>query len=140
MIILDTNVVSELMRPAPDPGVVAWVAGEGALWLTAVSEAELRLGVALMPPGARASAVGAAVGAMLAEDFAGRILPFDGAAARAYAAICADRRAAGRPIAAFDAMIAAIARAAGATVATRNQRDFEGCGVDIVNPWGLQQG
>lgn len=139
MIILDTNVVSELMRPAPDPDVVAWVAGpehagRGALWLTAISEAELRLGVALMPPGARATAVGAAVAAMLAEDFAGRVLPFDGAAARAYAAICAERRAAGRPIAAFDAMIAAIARATGATVATRNQRDFEGCGVDIVNP------
>lgn len=140
MIVLDTNVVSELMRPAPDPGVVSWVAGpelakRGALWLTAVSEAELRLGVALMPVGARASAVGAAVAAMLAEDFAGRILPFDGAAARAYAAICVGRRAGGRPIAAFDAMIAAIALAHGATVATRNLRDFEGCGVDLVNPW-----
>lgn len=135
MIILDTNVVSELMRPAPDPGVVAWVAGQGALWLTAVSEAELRLGVALMPAGARAEAVGAAVAAMLAEDFAGRILPFDSAAARAYAAICRDRRTAGRPVAAFDAMIAAVARAAGATVATRNLRDFEGCGVALVNPW-----
>lgn len=135
MIVLDTNVVSELMRSAPDPGVSAWVASQGGLWLTAVSEAELRLGVALMPVGARASAVGAAVAAMLAEDFAGRILPFDGAAARAYAAICADRRAGGRPIAAFDAMIAAIALAHGATVATRNLRDFEGCGVDLVNPW-----
>lgn len=135
MIVLDTNVVSELMRPAPDPGVVAWVAAQGTLWLTAVSEAELRLGVALMPAGARAAAVGAAVAAMLAEDFAGRILPFDGAAARAYAAICAERRAAGRPIAAFDAMIAGIARSAGATVATRNLRDFEGCGVALINPW-----
>lgn len=135
MIVLDTNVVSELMRPAPDPGVVAWVAAQGTLWLTAVSEAELRLGVALMPSGARAAAVGAAVAAMLAEDFAGRILPFDGAAARAYAAICAERRAAGRPIAAFDAMIAGIARSAGATVATRNLRDFEGCGVALINPW-----
>lgn len=135
MIILDTNVVSELMRPAPDPGVVAWIAGQGSLWLTAVSEAELRLGVALMPAGARAEAVGAAVAAMLAEDFAGRILPFDSAAARAYAVICRDRRTAGRPVAAFDAMIAAVARAAGATVATRNLRDFEGCGVALVNPW-----
>ena len=135
MILLDTNVVSELMRPAPDAGVVAWVAGQAALYLSAISEAELRLGAALMPAGARAAAVADAVDAMLAEDFGGRILPFDSAAARGYAAIMAARCATGRPVAAFDAMIAATALAAGATVATRNTRDFEGCGVAVVNPW-----
>ena len=137
MIVLDTNVVSELMRPSLAPVVEAWMAGRDAtdLFLTAVGEAELRYGVAVMAPGRRRSAVESSVEAMLREDFAGRILPFDSAAARAYAAIAATRRAAARPIAQADGQIAAIARSRSMAVATRNTRDFEGVGVDLIDPW-----
>lgn len=138
MIILDTNVVSEPMRPEPDARVLAWLAAQdaGALFITAVTEAELRTGLAIMPEGRRREALGAALEAVLAEDFAGRVLPFEGgAAARAYAAIHAARRGMGSPISMADAMIAAIARVRGARVATRNVGDFEGTGVEVVNPW-----
>src|SRR6478609_4420775 len=125
--ILDTNVISELLRPAPAPQVEAWlVAQDGAMvWFTAVGEAELRHGVAILPAGRRRSALGEAIENMLEEDFRDRILPFDRAAARAYAAIAAERRAAGRPISQFDCQIAAIARAHEAPVATRNTGDYE---------------
>ena len=138
MIILDTNVVSEPMRPEPDARVLAWLAGQdaGALFITAVTEAELRTGLAIMPEGRRREALAAALEAVLAEDFAGRVLPFEGGpAARAYAAIQAERRGTGSPISMADAMIAAIARARGAQVATRNVDDFAGTGVEVVNPW-----
>ena len=138
MIILDTNVVSEPMRPVPDEHVLRWLARQDAstLFLTAVTEAELRTGLALLPAGKRREALGAALEAMLAEDFAGRVLPFEGgAAARAYAAIQAERRETGRPIAMADAMIAAIARSRGMRVATRNTGDFEGTGVELLDPW-----
>jgi hypothetical protein len=138
MTILDTNVVSEPMRPEPEAQVLAWLAAQnaGALFVTAVTEAELRTGLAIMPGGRRREALGAALETVLAEDFAGRVLPFEGgAAARAYAAIQAARRGMGRPIVMADAMIAAIARARGLRVATRNVGDFAGTGVEVVNPW-----
>ena len=137
MIILDTNVVSELMRPAPSSAVVSWVSRRDAptLFFSAVSEAELRLGVAIMPAGRRRDEIEAAIEAMLREDFASRILPFDSAAARAYAEIAAARRAAGRPVATMDVQIAAIARSHNMAVATRNTRDFTGTGVDLADPW-----
>lgn len=137
MIVLDTNVVSELMRPTPAPAVAAWVAGceAATLFFTAVSEAELRYGVALMPAGGRREAIDAAIGTMLREDFAGRILPFDSAAAHTYAEIAASRRAAGHPISAADAQIAAIAHSRGMAVATRNIRDFSDTGIDLIDPW-----
>ena len=137
MILLDTNVVSELMRPAPSPAVVSWVTRRDAttLFFSAVAEAELRLGVAIMHPGRRRDEIEAATEAMLREDFAGRILPFDSAAAHAYAAIAAAHRAAGRPVATADMQIAAIARSQDMAVATRNTRDFTGTGVDLTNPW-----
>ena len=137
MIILDTNVVSELMRPDPDPGVVDWVAGQAAinLYLSTVSEAELRYGIEILPTGARRDRLLAEVEGMLREDFAGRVLPFDSAAAQSYAAIAAARRAAGRPINHADCQIAAMARSRGASVATRDINGFEGSGVDIINPW-----
>lgn len=141
MIILDTNVVSEPMRPEPDVRVMAWLAAQdaGALFVTAVTEAELRTGLAIMPEGQRREALGAALEAVLDEDFAGRVLAFEGgAAARAYAAIQAGRRASGSPISMADAMIAAIARTRGAQVATRNVSDFAGTGVEIINPWEPQ--
>ena len=137
MIILDTNVVSELMRPSPSSNVVDWGAGQAApnLYLSTISEAELRYGVEIMPTGERRNRLLAEVEGMLQEDFAGRILPFDSAAAQAYAVIAAARRAAGHPVNHADCQIAAIARCRGASVATRDVDDFEGCGIDVINPW-----
>ena len=137
MIILDTNVVSELLRPAPATQVEAWLsAQDGAnIYFTAVGEAELRHGVAILPAGKRRSALAEAVEGILEEDFRDRILPFDRHSARAYAAIAAERRAAGRPISQFDCQIAAIAHVHGAAVATRNTGDYEGCGVAVIDPW-----
>ena len=137
MIILDTNVVSELMLPIPSPNVVDWVAGQAAasLYLSTISEAELRYGVEILPTGERRNRLLGQVDSMLREDFAGRILPFDSDAAQAYAVIAAARRVAGRPINHADCQISAIARCRGASVATRNVDDFEGTGVAVINPW-----
>jgi len=137
MILLDTNILSELMRPAPANAVEAWLSVQPAtsLFISAVTEAELRFGLALLPDGKRRNALATAMEGMLAEDFAGRILPFDRAAAAAYAEIAAERRKTGRPIAQFDAQIAAIARSRNAALATRNVPDFEDCGIQLVNPW-----
>ena len=137
MILIDTNVVSELMRPVPAPAVLDWFATREAadLFLSAVSEAELCAGAAYLPAGRRREGLVAAIDAMIVEDFGGRILSFDSAAAKSYAVIAAARRAAGRPIAEADCQIAAIARGRGAAVATRNVADFLGCGVEIIDPW-----
>jgi predicted nucleic acid-binding protein len=142
MIVLDTNVLSELLRPMPAPQVEAWLAEQdgASVYFTAVGEAELRHGVALLSAGRRRTALGAAVEAMLDEDFRDRILPFDREAARAYAVIAAARRAAGRPISQFDCQIAAIARAHGASVATRNTGDYRGCGIALIDPWDKAKG
>lgn len=137
MLVIDTNVASELMRPAPTPSVAAWIAERdaSAMYLTAVSEAELRFGIAILPEGRRRTALEAAMHRWLEIGFAERILPFDSAAARAYAAIAADRRGVGRPIGDADCQIAAISRSRGASLVTRNVRDFEGTGVDVLDPW-----
>jgi predicted nucleic acid-binding protein len=137
MVLLDTNIVSELMRAAPDAGVQGWVREQprSDLFICAITEAELRLGVALLPDGRRRTALARDVEGMIAEDFAGRVLPFDSPAAAAYAAVVTERRSAGRPIASADAQISAIARSHGAAVATRNVRDFEGCGIEVIDPW-----
>jgi toxin FitB len=137
VILLDTDVVSELMRPAPERRVLDWFAQQdsAALHLSTVSEAELRAGVAFLPDGRRRDGLAALVEAMIAEDFRGRMLGFDSAAARAYAEIAAARRAAGRAIGMADCQVAAIARAHGAAVATRDHGDFAGCGIEVVDPW-----
>lgn len=137
MIVLDTNIVSELLKPAPERQVENWLAAQdgGKVFLTTVTEAELLYGVAILPEGKRQAALAEAVRGVLDEDFRDRILPFDSPAARAYAAISADRRAAGRPISQLDCQIAAIARARSAAVATRNAKDFEGCGIVVIDPW-----
>lgn len=140
MIILDTNVLSEAMRPAPAPVVQAWLARQPPtqLYVTAIAEAELLYGAALLPPGRRRQGLEQAIQRMFAEDFAGRVLSFDRAAAAHYAQIAAARRKAGRPIATFDAEIAAIARAMGFAVATRNATDFADLGIDVIDPWKVQ--
>ncbi len=137
MIVLDTNVLSELMRPEPHPAVLAWVAAQPrtTLYTTSINWAEVLFGVAALPAGRRRSAFEAVVAAIFAEELAGRVLPFDGAAAEHYARIVTTRRAAGAPIEGFDALIAATAAAAGFAVATRDAGGFEGCGVGIINPW-----
>lgn len=142
MIVLDTNVVSELLRPAPARQVEAWLSAQdgASIHFTTVGEAELRHGVSILPAGKRRTALGVAIDGILEEDFRDRILPFDRQAARAYAAIAAARRAAGRPISQFDCQIAAIARAHGASLATRNTGDYEGCGIEVLNPWDQVSG
>jgi hypothetical protein len=140
--LLDTNVLSELLRAVPEPMVLAWFATHPSetLFVSAVTQAEMMLGARLLPAGKRRASLEAAVGAMFGEDFAGRILPFDSAAVAAYVDIVSGRRAAGRPISQFDAQIAAIALHAGARLATRNVNDFENCGVAVVNPWMASDG
>ncbi|MHB1565230.1 MAG: PIN domain-containing protein [Acidiferrobacter sp.] len=137
MIILDTNVVSELLRPAPATQVEVWLSAQdgASVYFTTVGEAELRHGVAILPAGKRRTALTKAIEGILEEDFRDRILTFDRPAARAYAAIAAERRAVGRPISQFDCQIAAITRACKAAVATRNTGDYEGCGIDVIDPW-----
>ena len=137
MIVIDTNVVSELMRQTPAPAVMAWFSTQDSaeLYLTTVSEAELRAGVAILPAGRRRERLAAEVDAVVEQDFAGRVLPFDSAAARTYAAIAASRRSVGRPILEADCQIAAIARARDAAMATRNRADFEHCGIAVIDPW-----
>lgn len=137
MYVVDTNVASELMRPEPLPSVAAWIAGQDSeeLYLTAVSEAELLYGVAILPAGRRRDALEAAMAWWLDSGFTDRILPFDSPAARVYAEIAASRRRAGRPISPADGQIAAISYSYGAVLVTRNVRDFRDTGIDIINPW-----
>lgn len=137
MIVLDTNVLSELIKPAPTRAVTDWVASQPAisLYTTSITQAEILHGIMLLPSGKRRSAIEAAVEAMFSQDIGGRVLPFGSDAAFHYARIAATRRRAGHPISHFDAQIAAIARSTGAAVATRNVSDFEGCGLKLINPW-----
>lgn len=137
MIVLDTNVLSELTRPAPEPDVVAWMDAQpvSELVTTAVTAAEMRYGVARLPDGRRRSQLAVSVQAMLDIDFSGRIEAFDDAAARQYPQVVTVRDRLGRPITLADAQIAAICRARGARLATRNTSDFEDTGVSLINPW-----
>jgi toxin FitB len=139
MIVLDTNVVSELMKPAPAPSVAKWVASQAAssLYTTSITQAEILHGILLLSAGKRRKAFQEAAQAMFDEDFAGRILFFGSDAALLYAEIAAERRRRGRPISQFDAQIAAISRASGAGLATRNVSDFDHCKIDVVDPWSL---
>lgn len=137
MIVLDTNVISELMRPEPHPAVFAWVAEHpsGTLCTTSVNKAEILYGIAALPEGRRRTGLIAAAEAMFSQDLAGRILPFDDIAAEHYAVIVTMRRRAGKPVEAFDAMIAATALAAGAGIATRDLGGFQGLGLTLIDPW-----
>ncbi len=137
MIILDTNVVSELMRPNPNPKVFDWFyrLDPSILYTTAVTEAELRRGIEVLPAGRRRQRLFDRMESMLVRFYTESILPFDSDAARAYAIIFAVQRAAGRSVALADCMIAGIARCHGASLATRDLTGFEGSGVHVINPW-----
>jgi toxin FitB len=136
VIVVDTNVISELMRPEPNPKVLAWIAGQPrALYTTHINQIEILYGIAVLPEGRRRDALKAAADGMFAEDFAGRILPFGASAASRYAEIMLSRRRVGKPIEGFDALIASIALAAGATVATRDVGGFSDCGLPLIDPW-----
>ncbi|MGH7089004.1 MAG: type II toxin-antitoxin system VapC family toxin [Stellaceae bacterium] len=137
MIVLDTNVLSETLRDAPAPQVRRWLEAQPRLLLysTAITEAELLYGVERLSHGRRRRALAAGIAVILDETLAGRILPFDSSAARMFAEIVAGRQRAGRPISHADAQIAAIARANGADLATRNIDDFILCGIALIDPW-----
>ena len=139
MILLDTNVVSELTRLAPNPSVIAWLDSQITedVYLSAITEAELRFGIAILPAGRRRERLAFEVENMLREDFERRILPFDSFAARMYAEVAAIRRTIGKPISNADCQVAAIARCYDAAVATRNVVDFEDCGIEVINPWSI---
>ncbi len=138
MIVLDTNVLSEIMRPEPEPRVFIWLESIPASQtaVTAVTVAEILYGIGRMPQGTRRRALAAAAEAIFDEDFRGRILAFNADAAIEYAALVVERESIGRPISMADAQIAAVCRVYNYALATRNSRDFESTGVKTVNPWG----
>ncbi|MDR3754391.1 MAG: type II toxin-antitoxin system VapC family toxin [Terracidiphilus sp.] len=137
MILLDTNVVSELMRERPDPAVRAWFQQypQIEVWTTSVVIAEMLAGIETMPAGRKQKTLHEAIEGMILSDFRGQILPFNLPAARRYAQILAARRKMGRPIREMDAQIAAIASVHGATLVTRDVNDFANCNLTVVNPW-----
>ena len=137
MVVVDTNIVSELMHADPSAKVLAWVDDTPTrqLFVTSVTEAEVRAGIAFLPGGARRRGLAEAAERVFGDLFAGRILPFDSAAARVYADVAASRRAVGRPLSQADGQIAAIARSRGMSVAMRNVRDFSDTGIDVIDPW-----
>lgn len=137
MILLDTNVLSELIRPRPDEGVTKWLDSldTAAVATTAITAAELLYGVARLPAGRRKEQLSEAIRGLIEEDFEGRVEPFDATAATHYADLLSDRETAGRPISVADAQIAAICRKLEATLATRNTGDFEDTGIDLLDPW-----
>ena len=138
MILLDTNVVSELMRPAPEPRVLEWLDAQLAadVWISAVTVGEIRLGIALLPDGQRKERLAGLAEAMFQEDFPDNCLSYGMLAAAEYAAIVAARTRLGRPISVEDAQIAAIARSGGLILATRNTKDFSDIDqLQLMNPW-----
>jgi len=137
VIVLDTNVLSEALRPVPSGEVIRWLAAQAhsSVFTTTITMAEILYGVEALAAGKRRARLLAAVEKMFAEEFEGRILAFDEDAARLFARIVAFREATGRPISQMDGMIAAIARSNRAAVSTRNTADFVHCGIPVVNPW-----
>jgi predicted nucleic acid-binding protein len=137
MLLLDTNLVSELMRSRPDPHVLAWVAAQplAEMAIATITVMEIRFGIALLPQGKRRADLDTRFRQLLAQAFAGRVLAFDQPAADACAELRAQRRQMGNPMTVQDGMMAAIGRVHGAPVVTRDVRGFEGCGLSLINPW-----
>jgi hypothetical protein len=140
MIVLDTNVLSEVMKPIPATEVLGWLADHppSSLFTTTISQAEILYGLEVMPKGKRRATLKSIVEAVFEEEFADPILPFDVDAARVFAQIAVLRRSLGRPISQWDAQIAPITRSRGASLATRNVVDFENCGIHLLKPWKVQ--
>jgi predicted nucleic acid-binding protein len=139
MIVLDTNVVSEIARPQPHQAVLDWVDAQNSddLAITAITAAEIRAGVAILPSGRRKREIGKRMESLLTDTFAGYVLAFDVDSSAHYAQVLTARAKIGRPISGLDAQIAAICLQHEATLATRNTADFEGIGVHLINPWKL---
>jgi toxin FitB len=137
VIVLDTNVISELSRRVPDPGVLSWLDSLAVsdVATTAITAAELRYGVARLPDGRRKRELTGMIEGILTEDFHGRVLPFDERSSVQYADIVAGRGRVGRPIGVADAQIAAVCRDLNAILATRNIADFGETGIELINPW-----
>lgn len=137
MIVLDTNVISEIMTPRPNEVVLNWLAAQpsASVFTTATTQAEILYGIRILPEGKRRNDLEAEAQAIFLEDMAGQVLPFDMEAADVYADIAAKSRSIGRPMSQFDAQIAAIALSRGASVATRNVSDFADIELDVINPW-----
>lgn len=137
MILLDTNVVSEPLRPAPEARVIEWLDAQAleTLYLSAMTVAELRAGVALLPAGKRRAALHENLEKNVLPLFLGRVLPFDLACTQAYAELLIKVRRAGSGIETVDACIAAVAVANGLAVATRDTAPFQGAGLSVINPW-----
>lgn len=138
MIILDTNVLSEILRPAPEPRVVEWLEEQprASIFTTTITRGEILYGIRVLPAGKRRNGLWNAAMEMFDTDFNDLVLSFDSVAADAYAEISAARRVAGRPISQPDAQIAGITLSRGAQLATRNVKDFGACGFEVINPWG----
>jgi predicted nucleic acid-binding protein len=137
LIVLDTNVLSELWRPRPSADALRWLRAQpaAALFTTAINEAEIFYGIELLSHSKRRRELELLARTIFGQDFMGRVLPFDSAAAREYAQIAATQSRAGRPMSQADAQIAAIARSRGAAIATRNLADFADCGLRVLSPW-----
>jgi toxin FitB len=142
VIILDTNVISELTRPVPEPGIISWLDSLPAeeIAITAITAAELRYGVRRLPDGRRKKELSVAIDALITADFRGRVEPFGLVAADHYAAVVVARESIGRAISTADAQIAAICRSLGAMLATRNISDFTDTGISLLNPWKPEKG
>lgn len=137
MIVLDTNVVSELMNPQGSQTVKSWADSQPreSLFTTTITQAEILYGIAILPEGNRKQRLQDAAHVVFNEEFLNQLLLFDSESAEHFASIAADRKGQGKPISQFDAQIAAICRSHQATLATRNTDDFAECGIDIINPW-----
>lgn len=137
MIVLDTNILSEALKPSPEEAVLRWLAEQNreVVFTTAITQAEILYGVEMLPAGKRRSRLHAAVERLFADEFPERILSFDSESALAYPKIVTRRTHARRPISQCDALIASICQSRNATIATRNTSDFEDCGLKIINPW-----
>lgn len=139
MIVLDTNVLSECLKSQPEPQVLAWLSAQpkSTVFTSAVTMSEMMYGVHAMPCGTRQQQLLLAMESIFKEDFAGRVLSYDTNAALRFAPLAARRKQMGQPMSQFDAMIAAICLSHQATLATRNSKDFVGCGIELINPWGI---